>query len=623
MGSGAVLLRTASAATEPVIQDAYTDLRDRWREIITGASRIDLSKPELVAAVDRMDNAVDTWVSRVDRSSSRTKVFTDLELKQSSDSSMLAGTYGRLERMAVAWSTPGSRHHQSPSLLADVLAGLDTANRLVYYAGRAEFDNWYHWEIAASRALANSLVLLDGQIPAAARDRYVAAIRHFVPDPWYQYIDSRRKLSTAANRVDLCQAAIVEGIASRSSSRIERGASGLPVVCQNVDSKNGFYADGSFIYHDTVAYTGTYGTVLLGGMAKLLALLTGSAWEITDPAIANLLTMVEQGFAPLMHDGRMMSMVRGRAISRSSDSEQANGHRLVAAILQLAPAASPAMADGWRALCRGSLERNTGRPPYTSLDVPTTALFSTLLHDQTVTPAPEPESSWIFRNMGRAVHRRNGWCFGISMTNNRVARYESMNGENLKGFHTGAGMTYLYDDDATQYADNFWATVDPYHLPGTTVDDKPIPDGGGRTLPTARWAGGAVLDQRYLAAGMTLQAATTDLRAKKSWFCFDEYVVAAGVGIAATSGYRVRTFLENRHLHAAGENALTVNGVVWQAGQNQGRTFTDARWAHLEGVAGYVFAGPRGSSRRAGWSAPEAGATSTAAAPPHRSPAGT
>jgi hyaluronate lyase len=176
---------------------------------------------------------------------------------------------------------------------------------------------------------------------------------------------------------------------------------------------------------------------------------------------------------------------------------------------------------------------------------------------------------------------------------NRVARYEAMNGENLKGFHTGAGMTYLYDDDATQYTDNFWPTVDPYRLAGTTVDRKPIADNGGRNLPTVRWASGAVLDGKYLAVGMTLQAAETDLAGKKSWFCFDEYVVATGVGITSTSGYGVETFLENRNLHASGTNKLIVNGVEWPYAQGSSRTWTDAQWAHLEGVGGFIYPSPR------------------------------
>lgn len=585
LSAGAVLLGESAASAA----DAYTELRDRWCDIITGASKVDLDKPEFVAALGRIDRGVDASVALIDRGSNRNKVFTDLPLAQTTDSGPIQTTHTRLRGMAVAWYTPGSRHHHSSVLLADILAGLDTANRVAYYAGRAEFDNWYDWEIGASRPLADCLLLLEGQIPTAARDRYIAAIRHFLPDPWYMYIDSRRKLSTGANRVDLCQAAIVEGIASRSSARIKRGSDGLPIVCEFVGSGDGLYADGSFIQHHNVAYTGSYGAVLLSGMSKLLALLTGSTWQVTDPAVGNLLNAIEQGWAPLIHDGRMMSMVIGRAIARDS-SDVSRGHSIIASILQLAPAADAAMAARWRSMCRGWLDRSAGtRGPYDSANVERTALVSSLLRDSGAAPAPEPESSWVFRNMARAVHRRNGWCFSISMTCDRVARYEAMNGENLKGFHTGAGMTYLYDDDATQYSDDFWPTVDPYRLAGTTVDRKPIPDAGGRTLPTVKWAGGPVLNNRYSAVGMSLQAATTNLSGKKSWFCFDEYIVCAGAGIKTTSGYRVETFLENRNLHADGANTVTVNGEVWPYSPETGRTFSDAQWVHIDGVAGYVL----------------------------------
>jgi hyaluronate lyase len=593
LSTGAVLLGESAADADVTALDAYTALRDRWCELLTGATTVDPDKPEFVAALRRMDSSVDANVALIDRSANRTKVFSDLALAQTVDSSPITTTYTRLQGMATAWYTPGSKHHHSATLLADILAGLDTANRVVYFAGRAEFGNWWDWEIGASRALANCLVLLEGQIPSAAKDRSVAALRHFVPDPWYNYIDERRKLSTGANRVDLCQAALVEGIVSRSSPRIQRAVAGLPVVCEHVDTGDGLYADGSFIQHNNVAYSGAYGLVQLSGMAHLLALLRGSAWELTDPAIDNLLSAVEMGWGRLVHNGRMMSMVTGRAIARTGYSELASGHNAAAAILLLAHGVDAGMALRWRSAVRGWYDRSGARGPYNGASVARTALVSALLHDTSITPSPEPDASWVFRNMARAVHRRNGWAFAISMTCERIARYESINGENLKGFHTGAGMTYIYDDDPTQYSDAFWPTVDPYRLAGTTVDRKPIEDRGGRSLSTARWAGGAVLDDRYSAVGMTLQAATTDLAAKKSWFCFDEYVVAAGHGITSTSGYRVETFLETRNLHASGENRLIVNGEEWPYAQNTSQTWTGAQWAHLEGVGGYIFPNPR------------------------------
>ncbi|NUT36585.1 MAG: polysaccharide lyase 8 family protein [Hamadaea sp.] len=594
LGAGAVLLGESAAQADVAALDAYTELRTRWCEILTGASTVDPAAPEFAAALQRMDKGADATLALIDRGAGRTRVFTDLPLAQTGDSGPVATTHTRLESLAIAWYTPGSKHHQSAAVLADILAGLDTANRVVYYAGRAEFDNWYDWEIGASKALANCLVLLEGRIPSTAKARYAAAIRHFVPDPWYMYIDDRKKLSTGANRVDLCQAALVEGIAGGSSTRIARAAAGLPAVCAYVESGDGFYADGSFIQHANVAYTGTYGLVLLGGMANLLALLRGTAWEPTDPAVANLLGAVESAWARVIHNGRTMSMVNGRAIARTGYSELAYGHSTAAAILRLAQGADAAQAARWRAIVRGWYDRSGARKPYDGAGVARTALISALLSDPTVTAAPEPDAGWVFRNMARAVHRRRGWAFGIAMACDRIARYESLSsGENLKGFHTGAGMTYLYDDDPTQYSDGFWPTVDPYRLAGTTVDRRTIDDRGGRSLPTAKWAGGAVLDGAYSAVGMTLQAAMTDLTAKKSWFCFDEYVVAMGAGITSTSGYRVDTYLENRNLHASGTNRLIVNGVEVVPGLNTSQTWTDAQWAHIEGVGGYIFPNPR------------------------------
>ncbi|WP_327581477.1 DNRLRE domain-containing protein [Nonomuraea sp. NBC_00507] len=53
----------------------------------------------------------------------------------------------------------------------------------------------------------------------------------------------------------------------------------------------------------------------------------------------------------------------------------------------------------------------------------------------------------------------------------------------------------------------------------------------------------------------------------------------------------VETIVENRHLHASGTNALTVDGTVQPVSQGWSETFPAARWAHLEGVGGYVFPG--------------------------------
>ena len=48
----------------------------------------------------------------------------------------------------------------------------------------------------------------------------------------------------------------------------------------------------------------------------------------------------------------------------------------------------------------------------------------------------------------------------------RVANYEAIDA-NVNGWYTGAGMTYLYNNDIQQFADHFWETVNRYR-PGIT-----------------------------------------------------------------------------------------------------------------------------------------------------------
>ena len=71
--------------------------------------------------------------------------------------------------------------------------------------------------------------------------------------------------------------------------------------------------------------------------------------------------------------------------------------------------------------------------------------------------------------MDRVVHLGAGYGFGLSLCSSRIANFESINGENLRGWFTGDGLTTLYNADLNAFGDSYWATVDHYRLPGVTV----------------------------------------------------------------------------------------------------------------------------------------------------------
>jgi len=571
------------AAAAPV---DFAALRAKWAADLTGSAVIDPADPDYAAALGRLDTAVRSSLAKLDRTADRKLVFTDLPL--TADPSV-ANTYVRLEQWATAWATPGSAYHADVALLADVQAGLASMDQLIYNPGTAEFGNWWSWEIGATRPLANVLVLLYDELPAATRERYCAAIDHFVPDPYLMFPPERGPIvSTGANRVDLCQAIIIRSLVTDDEAKLVHARDGLSDTWQYVTSGDGFYRDGSFVQHTWVAYTGTYGHVLLSGIGKLLALLANSPWAVTDPKRQILFDSVAKAYLPVVHDARMMDFVRGRAVSRYNASDHNDGYTAMEAILRLAQGVDPALATQWRAAVAGWVQRDTFGNVLSGATIPRVALIKSL---RGVTPVPETNGHTLFASMDRSVHRRTGWAYSISMASRRIAYYECGNGENDQGFHSGSGMTYLYDRDNGQYADAFWPTVDRYRLPGITVDKLPLaPKAGGEwgaARPTTAWVGGSTLDG-YAAIGQDLQGPASPMRARKSWFCLDQYVVALGAGITGSSGHPVETVVENRNLHSTGTNTLTVNGSPQVAELGSSATI-DAHWAHLDGVAGYVF----------------------------------
>lgn len=171
------------------------------------------------------------------------------------------------------------------------------------------------------------------------------------------------------------------------------------------------------------------------------------------------------------------------------------------------------------------------------------------------------------------------------MASERIAYYECGNGENPRGWHTGAGMLYWWpgEREGGQYTDWFWPTVDFYRLPGTTVSTKRLADkaGGewGAPKPAAKWVGGAS-DGEFAAVGQHLLGLGSTLRARKSWFCVADAVICLGAGISSTDGVPVETIVDNRNLGAGGADGTNELTVA-------------SHWAHLAGHGGWVF--PRGT----------------------------
>ncbi|WUW20188.1 polysaccharide lyase 8 family protein [Streptomyces sp. NBC_01463] len=604
--SGALTAGAAHAAgpsaAARTVDDDFDGLLARAETLLTGGG-FDRSDPDFAAAVTALDDVAKELWNTLDRSPGRTALWADLA--PVTDPGNFGQSYTRLRSLATAWATPGTSLSGSAETADALLSALRFTYDTAYRPDARESGNWWFWEIGAPRALMDCCVLLRERLPAADLADYLAVVDRFCPDA-DRRTNSPTLSETGANRTDKAVIVALRGLLGRDPDKVASARDALSDVrdagrnslFRYTSSGDGFYEDGSFVQHDVVAYTGSYGTVLLGGAAYLLSLLAGSPWAVDDPDVSVMYEAVERSFAPVVFDGLMMDAVRGRAVSRERAGDHRDGAAAVAAILLLASGAPADRAERWRALAKGWLTRNRTTPFASLATLPQLALAKAAMNDAAVPAAPRTTGSFVFADMDRVVHRRPGWACTLSLSSERISAYEAGNGENLHGWYTGDGMTYLYEGDGLgQFNDGFWPTVDPYRLPGTTVDPRPRTDlgtGAGTSTyrPANAVAGGAVLDGRYGAAAMELIGAPgSSLRARKSWFLLDNAVVALGAGISASDGRAVETVIENRSLGAAGRNRLLVDGVPQSVDLGRGVRASRAGWAHLDGVGGYVFPG--------------------------------
>ncbi|WP_330309499.1 MULTISPECIES: polysaccharide lyase 8 family protein [unclassified Streptomyces] len=606
----ALPLASAESAQTAEAADEFATLRAKWRTLILGEGFSPTAEPFTTRLTE-----LGTTASQLQSTMAPTTgslwpdlVYADPEPDTDQESYGYSGnlnsSYNRLSTLAQAYSQAGTGLTGDSGLRDDILTGLDHLYSEVYNENQTRYGNWYSWQIGAPQALLDVCVLMYDQLSAAQLANYVNAVDHFVPD---SAVSSYSGTSTGANRVDLCRVLALRGVVGASSAKIALARDALSPVFPYVSSGDGLYTDGSFVQHTTVPYTGSYGSVLLGGLGMLFALLAGSTWEVTDSGRQIVFDAVENAWAPFLYNGLVMDGVSGRAISRglsASDAKQIQqddhrrGHPILASIVLLGQGASSTENARWRGLVKGWMQRDYYSPPMSdpSLGLTHLARLKGVQDDTTVSAIAEPTGHRLFTNMSRATHRRPGWAASISMADRRITYYETGNGENLHGWHTGSGVLYWWGDTFCngQYSDAFWPTVDPYRLPGITASRKVLADaaGGdwGASLPDVNWVGGTTDGQRA-AIGQYLKGLQSTLLAKKSWFCLDDSIVCLGAGIKCTDGTAVESTVENRNLGPTGSSAFTVDGTVKSTAYPWSETLTGATWAHIGGHGGYVFPG--------------------------------
>ncbi len=560
----------------PTAED-FTQMRQQWRALWV-SDGYDPADPAIAPVLTRITTEAQTFASTLDRSADRAYLWEDAQLEVQISFAISVSFY-RLRQMALAWATPGTDLAGDADLLADIKAAFDWMVAHYYREDGEIIGNWYEWQISGPQAFNDAVVLTYDQLTAEQVGGYARAVANFTPEPF----------ATAANRALSANVVVGWGALAGDANAVTKGVEGLAPVFEYATSGDGFYRDGSFLQHGTYPYVGAYGASILDALVPLLGTVAGTAWQVDAPIVY---AWLRDTFDPVIWRGALLDTVSGRTISRYNEHEHYHGHYVLEAALGLA-ASAPAEHEPWlRSVLKEWMLSDRFDDPTPQRNIPIVLAAKSLAEDDTVVRRGELLASLVFHHQDRIVHRRPDWMLGIAMNSTRISRFESINEENFKAWMTADGATYLYTGDSGRYVDAWWPTVDPYRIPGTTVDVRPRTLGEGRntTGPNA-WAGGACLDGRFTAGGMHLTAHGGSLTVRKSWMCFDGEVVALGAGLTATDGRRAETVVENRRLGADGDEKVLVDGKAPVPSLGSSATVNGARWLHLEGTGGYVFPG--------------------------------
>lgn len=594
--------------------DDYKIVKKRWIETIIGSPEInDMSIPEIKAKIEAAEKQYEEARAIFHRDPDAVILFGD---KPPTDSIDLKTQYDHLESFAVAWSMPGSKYFGDEEILSDVLFGLEWMYLHMY--GEAEIEergwrsahlyDWWHWYVGGPEPLTDIMFLVEDYLTMEQKKKYLKCfwwVVSFERQGYYQ--------DYATSRIRVCT----------KGALLLEDAEWMETEFYDYELLNDINEEGEGVHIDFVNWTHTYPYNFIYGNNNLCrvlfvgSVLGGTPLEFTSPRQYNLFKMAKYTFEPLLYHGRGSAIFAGRCIG----SEFSRGITTVAQLLPMIGL----FGDDEDAYIKRIIKRNSVVPSVVEgvkaeCQLKELKKYVEILNDPGIPYDNDYEIGYSYFTGDRAVQQRNDYAFTVALCSDRHPSYESINGSNRFSWYAGDGALYLSTNtfDYTFDAFNFFLNEKVMmNVPGTTVDtQKRIPWSHRIGIKGLRnFVGSLSVDGKYITAAMDYHGYdfhgetspatdgdygggylphTNDLVARKAYFLLDKECVALGAGITSTTGYPVKTVVEDRVLvksedRVIGADRAAIDGKELPVCDFEEETYNSPFFASLEGVGGYVF----------------------------------
>ncbi len=540
----------------------YETLKQNWRNLLVGSENTDLSNEAVQKKISNIDKVSVNFRDTMNRTDPSKPLWGEAMLT----SGDLTTQYTSINSIALGYATPGTSIYKDPKTLEALIYALDWGYNNIY--GKAEIankgwrdtslHNWWDWQIGTPIQLVDTLILLEDELGEERIKNYVEVLQHFVPNV----------KDYGSNRLHFAKEIIGYSALINDGEGILNAIYGSDECLAYVegDLAQCFHEDGTYIFHTRHFHNGMYGLSQFENVVTLFRILDGTAFEITNPDRDNLINWAHESYAPISYNGSLMPLAMGRGTT----SAQNEGYTAFKTYVEMLDIADETEFPTLKELIKRTAYGLGVDSVITRIGIDDIATLQEIIKDDSIPSDSVYERSKVYNEGDRAVHHKPGFSAGVSMSSSRVFNYESINSQNMEGWYMADGMLYVYTDENTQYDSGWISSVNPYRMPGTTVDtqerDIVAIKQGNEYLSSKDFVGGATFNSKYLTAAMDLESyhneiggTTTNtgngaaaplhhssLVAKKSWFMFDNEIVALGAEINANDGYNVETIVDNR-----------------------------------------------------------------------------
>ncbi|WP_254513275.1 polysaccharide lyase family 8 super-sandwich domain-containing protein [Anatilimnocola floriformis] len=429
--------------------------------------------------------------------------FSDLSYVMSTDAGAVQfRTHAaRIEALEIAykWNDASNPYHHDAALKAKVMAAWTyTAGSL----GPMTAPNWWHKQIGTPQVLATPLILFHSELSTTTIN---TVLTKYFGQSWTNL--------TGANMASQGPPALIQGILTNNASRVQTVVSALSSEVVGM-SGEGIGRDQSFLQHGSGSKwnfaSGSYGTNFAVDVDRLMRWTQGTEFAFTSASIDAELRFVLDHLQYLTRGDNMDVAAMGRSVTRDS-STQLRAQQVYDATVDLLKLGRR-MPELMAAVDR--YEHGVNDTNFLAGD----------------------KSLWVTDGL---LHSREDITATLKMISTRSLRPETAAGENKKGYFEGDGMLMLLQD-GDEYGElgeqEIFPAWDWQELPGTTIQHNGvIPNydafGGGTNSSGSSNLVGSASDGQYGVAMMDYKRTGVTLTARKSWFFFDDEIIALGADI--------------------------------------------------------------------------------------------